>query len=657
MAAWRHSGGAAIDPVFPHSIDSDTANGPPTRSPALNNRSHVDSPTRLVLFVFASLALLLVAMHARLGPELADDGAFFLRYAENMVAGEFWVWNLGEAPVWGASAPLYPLVLALALKLGFAPMTAVVAIGLALSAASLALIGVILARRFGIVAGLAFVCLAALDSGAMYYAGSGLETPMTFAVMGFALWVLLEGKSGWILGVAAALLMINKLDLVPAGGLLLFAVWVRDRRFPKLAVLVAAALAAAWYGFAWFHFGAPVPNSFLTKLIYQADMARSIDWTWFSTLVFTSGARPWLAGLVLLLPFVRNPLRVPLAILLVGTLVTHVIAYSIKFPFEPYNWYAMPAVLCLLVLASVSIQGVCDRLASMLPGHAGPIKLIAAAAVIAGIVHFNAESERRVTAFNTEFSSLYEHDRAEAGRWVDRNTPESFRVFTMWGNPAYHSRRPVFDGSFLNRKVDHPDLVGHFRPEVLIMQNNPGSTPSQPVFASHVDTGYTLVKVFDVSFNSGKDYFYAVLVRDDLVGQVANVDPPRDLTQFISDQSLGDAFGALRYSGDRALFVHPGASTPTSFDFDVAAYEAATGGREVRLTVAVAPQVPAEAVARGGGVVKATIRDGDTVVAERLVSVGKPLELDVSAADHARLRISVDANGSPDSDWINVHVR
>lgn len=623
----------------------------------MNSRSHVESPMHVVLFLFASLALLLVAVHARMGTELADDGAFFLRYAENMVAGEFWVWNLGEAPVWGASAPLFPLVVALAIKLGFAPMTAMVASGLALSAASLALVGLLLARHFGIVAGVAFVGLAALDSGAMYYAGSGLETPMTFAVLAFGLWVLLEGKAGWLAGLAAGLLMVNKLDLVPTGGLLLLALWVRDQRFPTVAAVTAAAVAAAWYGFAWLHFGAPVPNSFLTKLIYQADMARSIDWTWFSKLVFTSGARPWLAVLVLLLPLARGRLVPPLAILMLGTLATHVIAYSIKFPFEPYNWYAMPSVLCLLVLAAVSLQGVAARVGALAPRLAAPLKLATAVTVLAALVYSSADAERRVTASNIEFSSLYEHDRAEAGRWVARNTPGSFRVFTMWGNPAYHSRRAVFDGSFLNRRVDHPDLVGRFRPEVLIMQNNPGSTPNATVFANHVDTGYTLVKVFDASFNSGKDYFYAVLVRNDLVDQVDNVDPPRDLTQFIGGQALGDGFGALKYAGDRALFVHPGASTPTAFDFDVAAYGAATGKRDVHVSVVVAPQVPADVVARGGGVVKVTVRDGDTVVAERVVSFGRPLDFEVSSARHARLRISIDNHGGPDSDWINVHVR
>ncbi|HEX4854994.1 hypothetical protein [Arenimonas sp.] len=623
----------------------------------MNERSPVDHPTTLLFFLIGSLALLLFGMHERMGPELADDGAFFLRYAENMVAGEFWAWNLGEAPVWGASAPLYPLVVAAAIQLGLAPMTAMVATGLGLTSASLAIIGVLLARHFGLAAGIAFVCLAAFDAGVTYYAGSGLETPVTFAVLAFALWTLLEGKGAWWVGVAAGLLMINKLDLVPTGGLLLFAMWLRDRRFPAKAVVVAAVVAAAWYAFAWFHFGAPVPNSFLTKLLHQDDLPRSIDWTWFSTLVFTTGARPWLAALVLLLPLARSRLLLPVAALMVGTLVTHVIAYSIKFPFEPYNWYAMPAVLCLLVLASITIGGLAARVAALAPARGGVLKLASTAAVLSAIVWFNLDAERKVTAFNIEFTALYEHDRAEAGRWVAENTPEDFRVYTMWGNPAYHSRRHVFDGSFLNRRLDHPNLVAHFKPEVLIMQNNPGSTPNAPVFTNHVDVGYTIAKVFDESFNAGRDYFYAVLVRDDLVGQVRGMDPPRDLTAFVSAQSPGDQFGEIRYIGDRALFVHPGASTPTAFDLDLAAYEAASGRRQLRLAVSVAPHLPQEALARGGGRVRATVLDGETVLAVQDVSFDQPMTLDIAPADHPRVRVSIDNGGSPDSDWINVHVR
>jgi len=67
----------------------------------MNTQNYRLNPTQLLALFCGIVLVLLFAMHYRLGMELADDGAFFLRYAENMLKGEFWVWNLGEAPVWG----------------------------------------------------------------------------------------------------------------------------------------------------------------------------------------------------------------------------------------------------------------------------------------------------------------------------------------------------------------------------------------------------------------------------------------------------------------------------------------------------------------------------------------------------------------------------
>src|ERR1700752_1805598 len=51
-------------------------------------------------------------------PYVVDDAAFFYRYAENIAAGHGWRWNIEEPPVWGASAPLWPPVVALGIKAG-----------------------------------------------------------------------------------------------------------------------------------------------------------------------------------------------------------------------------------------------------------------------------------------------------------------------------------------------------------------------------------------------------------------------------------------------------------------------------------------------------------------------------------------------------------
>ena len=132
-------------------------------------------------------SILLTAMFVRLGPELADDGAFFLRYAANMAGGQFWVWNPNDNPVWGASAPLYPLLIAVPIALGLPQVQSMIWVGIITSVAALVLTGVTLQRKFGVATSTFFFILSALDTGVTYFAGSGLETPLTLLLMSLGL--------------------------------------------------------------------------------------------------------------------------------------------------------------------------------------------------------------------------------------------------------------------------------------------------------------------------------------------------------------------------------------------------------------------------------------------------------------------------------------
>src|SRR5688572_24445108 len=179
----------------------------------MSARFSLETPLHKAIFFAMATVVYALSMYMRVGVELADDGAFFLRYAQNMLEGEFWVWNLGEAPVWGASAPLYPVVLALVMKLGVAPIPALIGSSTVMTAVALSIAAMVLAGRFGLVAGVTFVFLAALDSGVMYFASAGLETPLTLLLLASGLWALLAPSRGWVLGLVAGLLMVNKLDL------------------------------------------------------------------------------------------------------------------------------------------------------------------------------------------------------------------------------------------------------------------------------------------------------------------------------------------------------------------------------------------------------------------------------------------------------------
>lgn len=610
-----------------------------------------------VLVVFCvTVLILLFAMHYRLGMELADDGAFFLRYAENMVKGEFWVWNLGEAPVWGASAPLYPLIIALPMALGVSPESAIVGVGLALASASLAAVTLMLGHRFGFITAFGFLAFLTLATSMMYFSGAGLETPLTIALLASALWTLLYKPNGWVIGLIAGLIIVNKLDLVPVGGLLILAHWIQDKRFPRVAIIVALVIGSAWYGFAWWYFGAPVPNSFLTKSLHQSSQPKTIDWTWFGMFLFWAGVHKWFTGLSAFAVWHRGRELLPLVVLLGGTLMVHLIAYTVKFPFEPYNWYAMPALFSLVVGAAIGLgvlSEVVSRLVSAKSLAAGTV-----AVLVLGLVFITSIEEEKIATNHIKmFASHHEFDRAEAGRWVDANTPENFVVYTMWGNPAYYSQRRVLDGSFLNRKFEELDLITKYRPEILILQNNPGSTPMAPVFAATTGEDYRVVKVFDKTHSAGMDYFFVVLARQDVLDSIRYIDPPRDLMAFVGDVVLGDQFGILRPQGLGTLFVHPGATTVTSFKFAAADYLRHGEEQVIHIHARISPNISEEAVRRGAGNVRVRILQGENQLADETVSVGKPLHRNIPISDDEGLQFIVDNNGGADTDWLLLSIK
>ncbi|MCP1624161.1 hypothetical protein [Pseudomonas nitroreducens] len=602
------------------------------------------------LFIF-SLITYIAAMHWRVGIELADDGAFFLRYAQNMLSGEFWVWNLGENPIWGASAPLYPLFLAAGLSIGLTPEHSIIYTGYLLAGLGLSSLVVVFSRKYGLAAGLAFLAFTSIDSELMYFSIGGLETPLTFSLICLAVWAVIESRTPWIIGLSAALLMINKLDLVPVGGLVLLAIWVREGKFPARAVLLAGAVAVAWYGFAWIYFGAPVPNSFLTKSLHQGNIPKLIDWTWFPTVVYLNGTHKWLLALTLPAIILNIRRNLPLLILLIGTLATHTTAYIIKYPFEPYNWYCMPSLLCLAILAALGISNL-----SALIGQKILLRCVAGASFLAAFIYFSLPPNLAMNDALRTFTGLFESDRAQAGRWVNEHTPKSFKVMTYWGNPAFYSQREVIDASFLNRKFEANNLVETYKPEIVILQADPHTNPMQP-FYPITDSGYSVVKIFDKTFQNGMPYFFTVLARNDVLSQIDGASPPKDFLSLLSDKELGDTYGLIKVYDQSTLFIHPGENTPTKATLNTAKFKELFQEEKVSIKLSISPLLAADAIARGAGNVRVTLSSESETILDAVITSGTPYTKEIDLKDLDRIHITVDNNGSADSDWLLLSIK
>jgi hypothetical protein len=476
-----------------------------------------------VAFTIVAAISFVIAIHGRLANALPDDASFFLRYAQNMAHGYFWVWNQGEAPVWGASAPLFPLFLAVPIALGAPLIGTAVWVSITLSTLGLTATAVILQRRFGWIAGIAFVALASLDTGLMFFAGSALETPLTILLLAFGLYVLLEQKGDVAAGIAIGLLAVNKLDLVPVAGLLFIAYSLTVRRFATKAFVVAAIVTAAWYGFAWVYFGLPVPNSFVTKAMLQNDLVRIIDWRWFYTSVFVKNGH-WMFDILALFGVWHCAKgNRPLLLVAIGLLVTHTAAYTIKYPFEPYDWYLMPSIFTLIVLASIGVEKLAGLVRPLSKSHE-EIPMAIGMVLLLVIVVAQFPDQYHNARWWKLWVDTAESDRADAGQWVSEHTPTSFRVASGWGNPALFSNRFEYDLSYLNRRPEKVNALAFYKPEILIMQNAPTATPMTP---QQSYGGYKAVKVFDKTFASGEtNMFFTVYARTDVIPQMTGVSFP-----------------------------------------------------------------------------------------------------------------------------------
>ncbi len=439
-------------------------------------------------------------------PYFEDDAAFFLRYAENLAAGHGYRWNVEEPPVWGASAPLWPLLLAGGVKLGLTAAQASQLWSWILSLAATAVLGWVAQRAWGVLGLLALAPLLAINHLYSTWATSGMESPLTFLLIACALAAACPRASpprtgGSLLGLVAGLCLVHKVDLAPLGLALLAGTAFFRRGHLRHAALVASGVALLWYGFALWHFGSLVPNSFMRKL--TANWGEESH-GWFVTCALLEGAGEVRVPLMLLGLFALRK-QAFLGLMAAVQVLAPSIGYSLKPPSEEFVWYAAAVSPALAFLAA---GGLALLLAAVAGERGQPWRAGLAGVLLVplGLYLFHQEIPR-VRRWHAYLSSI-EPPLIEAGRWIDRHAPREARVLASWGNVAHASRRFVYDGTFLNRPVEKGSLVSKYAPEVLV-----GSTwTGLEKYA--VPGGYRVVQSFQPPASSSyRDFCVPVLFR------------------------------------------------------------------------------------------------------------------------------------------------
>jgi hypothetical protein len=224
-----------------------------------------------------SIPLLAVIMRVVAGPRVIDDAYIIFRYAQNLLGGNGFVFNPGEA-VFGITTPLFAGLLAAlgALSGGTAAPFPTLALGVnALADAGTCWLLILLGRRLDRpMAGILAALVWAIAPMSVTFAIGGMETSVFILLMTATLYFH-SSRRPVAAAACAGLSLITRPDALIVI-LLLVLERIRqglrarkdpgaypDVRLPEIGALLAPP--AVWAALAWSAYGSPIPQSIVAK--------------------------------------------------------------------------------------------------------------------------------------------------------------------------------------------------------------------------------------------------------------------------------------------------------------------------------------------------------------------------------------------------------
>jgi arabinofuranosyltransferase len=215
----------------------------------------------IALLVATVLGTRLLGLYVR---HLYDDAFITFRYAENLAAGNGFVYNLGER-VLGTTSPLWGLVLT---PFAWAPVpltTIVPLVNALLDCAVVLLVLLHYRQRKWMLPGVLFAVMFAGDPNMVRIPVGGMETSLLLVLCVAAL-MLFEGGHRVVAAVLAALCYFLRPESLLLLALLLVLV-ARKRKWRELTVAASLSLLTVGLPVAliWAHYGIPIAQSVVAK--------------------------------------------------------------------------------------------------------------------------------------------------------------------------------------------------------------------------------------------------------------------------------------------------------------------------------------------------------------------------------------------------------
>ena len=438
----------------------------------------------------------------------ADDAFITFRYAENIAAGEGFVYNLGER-VLGTSTPLFTFILSTLSMLSVRPPIGALMFGLLCSGLTAVVIYRLAHRlRFAdwsFLPALLFI----LWPRSIVVDTCGMETAL-FGLMTIAAFYYHHRRLEYYSLAAATLSAVTRYEGFLLLALILISLFWRDRRQFLSYLVIPAVIILPWLIFAFIYFGSIIPHSITAKLALYERFAYESPWenlkfmmAWHNPLGWIMTAAAIWGGVWLHRKQLFGRIE---AVWLIGMVLFYTFSRTHLF-----FWYPSPLYPVYLVLAAAAIVAVLE-LNSLRRFNVAYLRY---GVTIVAVVVLAWGNRSKVLSFGSQQDTLETVHREIGTYLLGHADPADVVAAEDIGYIGYYSQRRIIDRDGLvspeavpyNRAGMYYELIGDFRPEWVVVFF--GSPISEFIFEDRFLKDYS----FDKSFVSETTIQYLLFKR------------------------------------------------------------------------------------------------------------------------------------------------
>lgn len=474
----------------------------------MNQKNSKNEPTKLYYWGIFSLAVIFRLIFYFGFGHTADDAFITFRFAEQIAAGNGFVYNLGER-VLGTTTPLFTLLLAVPALLSISPLYS----ALAINAVSAGITVVIIHRiavllDFGRLAYLPPLLLIIFPRVLVTDTG-GMETAFFTMLVTAALYYNARGHIPLMLAIASLAALTR-----PEGFILLFIVclyrlFISAKRMLKCS-FIPASLILPWIIFAWKYFGTPVPHSIPAKLALYANFGTM---TIFDNVIFLLGLHHPMGialslfcfiGIVYL--FAANRYGMCEMVWIVALVDFLAISKTHLF-----LWYITPMYPYFLLFAGGGIV----YITRLIPFTRNNIRIVAPLLLFAAAVVLTWSAPQTGRHFARQQQTLEQVHKSIGLYLADTVGRDEIVAAEDIGYIGYYSNVKILDRDGLvspeavpyNREGDYFGLIKSTRPDWVI------ADPASPISGFVTSPEFTRLYELDKEFSSESGITYRVYKR------------------------------------------------------------------------------------------------------------------------------------------------